>query len=188
MGLRLASNQPQGTKLLPTTVDPDDIDETLEQRHRDAMLDVVLAWATVDGALGMLLSGVRGLSLYEGAAAVGAMPASAILAEVHRAIRTAQTHADASDQAGFDRVASTLKRYKKKYEEFSVVRNRIAHSYCKGIWTVDRNFVVFMIFKQHGSSDLAAECISIENMELATKFGNHLCAAMLRFASLYFPT
>ena len=28
--------------MLPTTIDPDDIDENLEQRHRDAMLDVVL--------------------------------------------------------------------------------------------------------------------------------------------------
>lgn len=173
--------------MLTSTIEPEDIDESLEQRHRDAMLDVVLAWGALDGALGMLLSCVRGLSLYDGAAAFGTMPASAILADVRRAIKEAQSRAHADDQAGFERIASTLKKYKKKYEEFSFVRNCIAHAYCKGVWTVDRDFVVFMAFKQRGSSDLAIEGIPIKDMELATKFGSHLCAAMLRFAALYFP-
>ena len=155
--------------MLPITIDPDDIDENLEQRHRDAMLDVVLAWGSLDGALGMLLSGVRGLSLYEGAAEVGAMPASAILAEVHKAIRTAMTRADASEHETFLRVASTIRRYKKKHEALSVVRNRIAHAHCKGVWKVDRNFIVFMIFQQQGDG-LAVQCIPIENMEYAAKF------------------
>jgi hypothetical protein len=172
----------------PTTFDYAEVDENLEQRHRDAMLDVVLSWASLDGALGMLLSGVRGLSLYDGAAVVGSMPASAILAEVHKAIRTAMVRADPNEHDTFVRVANAIRRYKKKYENFSVIRNRITHAYCKGVWTVDRNFVVFMILQQHGSSDLAIECVHIENMEMATKFGSHLCAAMMRFASLYFPT
>jgi hypothetical protein len=100
--------------MLPITFDPDDIDKNLEQRHRDAMLDVVLSWASLDGAPGMLISGVRGLSLYERAAAVGAMPASPIFAEVHQAIRTAMTRADASEHETFLRVASTIRRHKSK--------------------------------------------------------------------------
>ena len=139
----------------------DDVDEALEQRHRDAMLDVVLAWGKLDGALGMLLSGVRGLSLYDGAVAVGTMPASAILAEVHKYIRAAQTRAHADDQAGFDRIARTIKRYKKLYEKLSGTRNCIAHAYCRGVWTADRNYVAFMAFKPYGKSDLAVECIPI---------------------------
>jgi len=42
-------------------IDPNDIMLDFEQRHRDAMLDLVLAWGSLDGALGMLLSCVLGI-------------------------------------------------------------------------------------------------------------------------------
>jgi hypothetical protein len=45
---------------LPMHIDPNDIDPDLEQRHRDAMLDLVLAWGTLDGALGMALARLLG--------------------------------------------------------------------------------------------------------------------------------
>ena len=44
-------------------IDPNDITPDLEQRHRDAMLDLVLAWGALEGALGVLLSCARGLPL-----------------------------------------------------------------------------------------------------------------------------
>ena len=42
---------------IPPAINPKDITRHLEQRHRDAMLDLVLAWGTMDGAL----VSVRGL-------------------------------------------------------------------------------------------------------------------------------
>ena len=44
-----------------------DITPDLEQRHRDAMLDLILVWGALDIALGMLLSGAQGLPLEQGA-------------------------------------------------------------------------------------------------------------------------
>jgi hypothetical protein len=45
----------------------EDIVRELEQRHRDAMLDLVLAWGELDGALGMLLSVASGTPMADGA-------------------------------------------------------------------------------------------------------------------------
>jgi hypothetical protein len=45
------------------TFNPAEITHDLEQRHRDAMLDLVLAWGSLDGALGMLLASVQGKPL-----------------------------------------------------------------------------------------------------------------------------
>ena len=53
------------------TIDPSEIEPDLERRHRDAMLDLVLAWGELDGALGMFLSRVLGVPLVEGAELTG---------------------------------------------------------------------------------------------------------------------
>ena len=63
--------------LIAPAIDPDDITPDLEQRHRDAMLDLVLAWGSLDGALGMLLSRVLGVPLDQGAKLIGKLPNSA---------------------------------------------------------------------------------------------------------------
>ena len=103
--------------------DPNDITD-LEERHRDAMLDLVLAWGSLDGALGILLSCVQGLPLDQGAELVGRRPNPRKLEEVCKILRDAPGGAEA---------ASTIEKHKKCYELYARPRNRIAHSRCKGI-------------------------------------------------------
>jgi hypothetical protein len=163
---------------VPTeTFDLDELDRDLEQRHRDVMLELVLAWGTLDGALGMLISGIRGLPFHEGAEQIGAMPASAEFAEFSKAMRW----------AGFPETASTIKRYKKVYEAFSVIRNRIAHSHCLGIWTVDRDFIVFALFQKIGNNQLAIQSIPIQNMQKAIAFGTDMNAKVMEVVKVICP-
>ncbi len=152
-------------------IDPDDITPDLEQRHRDAMLDLVLAWGSLDGALGILLSCVRGLPLDQGAELIGRRPNSAKLAEVCKVLRNAPGGADA---------ARTMKKHKKNYELHSRPRNRIAHSRCAGVWTRDRDFIVFAPFEKVEHNALAVDAVPIQEMKRATECGLALAAWALK--------
>ncbi len=154
-------------------IDPNDITSDLEQRHRDAMLDLVLAWGELDGALGILLSGVRGLPLDQGAELVGRRPNSAKLEDICKVLRNAPGGADA---------ARIVEKHKKHYELHAHPRNRIAHSRCRGVWTQDRNFIVFMTFEKVADNELAVDLIPIREMQRATRWGRAMRDLALKLA------
>ena len=66
-------------------IDPNDF-EPLEQRHRDVMLDLILVWGALDGALGILLSSKRGMPLDVGAREFSTVRSSAKLQIVCEAL------------------------------------------------------------------------------------------------------
>lgn len=154
-------------------IDPNDITPDLEQRHRDAMLDLVLAWGSLDGALGMLLSRMLGLPLDQGAELIGKHSGSAKLAKVRRLLRNAPGGANA---------ARIMKKHKKNYERYSSARNRIAHSHCAGVWTRNRDFIVFAVFEKVEDNELAVEAIPIKDMQRATRWGRAMTALALKLA------
>lgn len=147
---------------LNPVIDPDDVDDTFEQWHRDAMLDLILAWGSLDGALGMLVARVLNVPLDEGAEIIGKTSGSARLDTVRRVLREAPGGIDA---------ARMMKRHKKNYERHSFIRNRIAHAHCAGVWRRDRNFVLFAAFEKVGDGALAFDAIPIDEMQRATRWG-----------------
>lgn len=157
-----------------TDIDPDDIQPQLDQRHRDAMLDLILAWGELDGALGMFLSRVLGLPLVQGAELIGRESGSAKLAKAVQILR------DAPNAEG---ATSFLRKHKKMYERFSKPRNRIAHSNCIGVWPQDRKFVVFAVFEKVDDNSLALEAIPIQEMQRATRWGKAMTALALKIAN-----
>ncbi len=154
-------------------IDPNEIEPDLERRHRDAMLDLVLAWGELDGALGMFLSRVLGGPFIQGAELIGRAPGSAKLAEVVKIVRDAPNGADA---------ARNLRKHKKNYERYSIPRNRIAHSKCVGIWTRNRDFIVFAAFEKVGDNALALDAIPIQEMQRATRWGRAMRDMALKLA------
>lgn len=153
-------------------VNPNDI-APLEQRHRDAMLDLVLTWGSLDGALGMLLSRVLGLPLVQGADMIGRLRGSAKLAQVQEILRNAPDGESA---------ARKIKKHKKDYERHSFARNRIAHSHCAGFWTRDPEFIVFAAFERFGADALALDAVPIEVMQRATRWGRAMTAFATKLA------
>lgn len=105
---------------ITASIDVNRVRVELEQRHRDAMLDLVLAWGSLDGAFGALLSSLLGVPLAEGAEQIGKFSSSGKLAAIIKIVRNA---------AGGVNAARILKRHKKTYERYSFARNRIAHSH-----------------------------------------------------------
>ena len=143
----------------------------LEQRHRDVMLDLVLAWGALDGALGMLLSSVKGVPLDEGAMEFSALRSSAKLHQVCQALRDAPNGAEA---------ARILKKHKRRLERHSQPRNRIAHSNCGGVWAVDPEYIVFLPFKKFAEGELTCEAIPIQEMERASRWGRAMTNLALK--------
>jgi hypothetical protein len=156
-------------------IDPDDIGP-LEQRHRDAMLDLVLAWGSLDGALGVLLSRARGVPLHEGAQQIRKLNNPAKLTEVRKILRDAPGGADA---------ARIMEKHEENYELHSFPRNRIAHSHCAGVSTRDRDVILFLTFAKAGDNELALNRIPIEVMKLATSWGQGMTDLALKLADAW---
>lgn len=154
-------------------IDPNDVSPDLEQRHRDVMLDLVLTWGSLDTALGMLVSCVRGLPLDQGAEVIGRRPGSAKLAEVCRHLRNTPGGADAAD---------IMEKHKRSYEQHARPRNRIAHSRCAGYWTRDPEFIVFATFEKVADDELAVDLIPIQEMQRATRWGRAMRDLALKLA------
>lgn len=138
---------------------PEEIEDDLQPRHREAMLDLVLAWASLDGALGMMLARVVGVSLVEGAELFEKMPATARFAEMRRMMLRSGTGVEA---------ARLLKKHKKEYERLCPIRNMIAHSHCAGWWSKRPDYVVFLTYRKEGSNALAVDCVNLHGMRRAT--------------------
>ena len=151
-------------------IDPNDI-EPLEQRHRDVMLDLILVWGALDGALGILLSSVRGMPLDVGAREFSTVRSSAKLQMVCQALGNVPGGAEA---------ARILRKHKKQLERHARPRNRIAHSNCKGVWTMDPDFVVFLPFERFADGELVCEAIPIQEMQRAFRWGRGMTDLALK--------
>lgn len=147
----------------------------LKPLHREAMLDLVLAWGTLDGVLGMLLAKFLNLPLHEAADEIGKQNGSAKLAEVIKIISQVE--------AGKN-FAKLLRKHKKTYEKYSKPRNKIAHGHCAGYLLCDENYVVFAVFERvAGSENMAADAVPVEEMERATKWGGMFAAWIMNLLS-----
>jgi hypothetical protein len=140
------------------------IPKPLEQRHRDAMLDLILAWAKIDGSLGWFLSMLHGFDPAEGAILIEDMKPGQIFADARKAIR---------QMAGGDQAAQKIKKMKLAYENYAPIRNRIAHSFCAGISTENADLIVFLVYSKEGDG-LAVEVDHIDTIKRATTYAKAL--------------
>jgi hypothetical protein len=156
---------------------PEDVEDDLEARHRDAMLDLILAWGSLDGALGMMLARVVGVSLLEGAELFAKMPATARFAEMRRLMLKSPDGVDA---------AKMLKQHKKYYERHCQIRNLIAHSHCAGWWLKRPDYVVFLSYRVEGKDGLAVDCVNIHAMRKATAWADAMKKVAFQIANVPF--
>jgi hypothetical protein len=137
------------------------------------MLDLVLAWADLDGAMSILLSNILGKSLTEGADLIGRMKTSEKFQTIIQIIRDQPSGSDA---------ARLLKKHKKTYEKYSFYRNRIAHSKLVGFRRDTPDFLVFLAFERNGEDDLVVDAIPIQEMIRAARWGRAMSEIALRLA------
>jgi hypothetical protein len=129
------------------------------------MLDLILAWGSLDGALTMLVAAFKGEPLHVAVDRIGKEKASCKLLEIARILESDKR------TAAF---AKKVKAQKKQYEKYARARNRIAHSHCCGYLLSDDKYIVFAVAEPEGDNQLAVEAIPIKCMKDATKFGQNL--------------
>jgi hypothetical protein len=153
--------------------DGNQVDEKLPQAARDAMLDCILAWASLDGALSMLWARVSDKPLVDAADAIGRSPATSKLVQM-RAI---------AKEVGAHEAATILKQYKRAYETHVKIRNCIAHSRCAGVWTANPAYCVFMVFERRAGDELGIDLIPIHEMRRSTEWAETMTVRALELAA-----
>lgn len=148
-----------------------DIQNPIKEYHRTAMLDLVLTWGTLDGALGVLTARILGLQMHEAAEEIGKLRGSAKIAKMIKVF---------SEVEEGENVAKVLKKHKKAYEKHSVPRNRIAHAHCVGYSAIDDDYILFAVFERIGGDGLAVDAVPVEEMQRATSWGRNFTKMALR--------
>lgn len=140
----------------------DTIEQTLLPRHRDIMFDLILTWAKIDGAIGAMIASALGLPISDAAFLLEGWSTSARFNELIKTLK----HVPGAEDA-----AKRFRRYKKTYERFSRIRNRIAHAACAGYLREDPEYIVFLVFEKWADGQMTAESIPIDEMQAADRWG-----------------
>ncbi len=139
----------------------DKVDPNLTNKHRRTMLDLVLAWGSLDGVIGMLLSAISGKPMADGAQEFGKVASTT---KLHFVIK------ELEKKGASPEVIKTVKKIKKTYERHAAPRNTIAHAHCACISTDDSEYVIFAKYEKVELERLAVDAVPLEQMERATKW------------------
>ena len=136
-----------------------DLDRTLPQGVRDALLDVILAWADLDMATAFFVSAVTGLNPDEGADKYGR---KIIAIKLEKAASILRDNGDAC-------LASAVEKIADEYPSKALLRRRIAHCKLAGVRRSDHNRLIFMPFEREGPpGNLAIELFHLTKFAEAT--------------------
>ena len=143
--------------------EPTDLDPVLSDEMRLVFIDVIMRWASVDGAVSRLFASFHGLDDITHADDISAHPTSAKLLAIKR-------QAALSNKP----LAAGIGKLKKQYEHFAGVRNQIAHCHCAGVMRSDPARAVFLQYASQGSGGLLVNAIHLDDFRETIRFGQYL--------------
>ena len=130
-----------------------DLQAKLPQEVREAMLDVVLAWANLDMATAFFVSLVSELDPDDGAKKFGRKQIEEKLARAGKILAENKR----------EELAEEVREIAESYQEKSFYRRRIAHSKCAGVRKTNPRRVVFLPYEQEGPpGNLAVEIFALD--------------------------
>lgn len=137
----------------------------LSQAAKDAMLDLILAWAHVDGALSLWVGFKFGVRADKAAILLGRSDAQSKLLKLQRLYAL----------EGADQVVAQIRAIRKSYEKQVAPRNIVAHASCRGCLRSEPDRIVFAAYEAVKLGELAIDAVPIEVMERSTRWA-HLLA------------
>lgn len=138
-----------------------DLERNLPNDVREVLLDVILAWASLDMATAFFVASVCELTPDEGADKFGRKE---IADKLKRASKALQTR-------GKEDLASKVREVAHIYPDKALLRRRIAHSRCAGVRKSLPNRIIFLPFEREGPrGNLAVEIIDISKFADAAKW------------------
>ena len=141
----------------------DDLQPILTADARDAMLDLVLRWASLDGAVSQLFAAAFGKIDEEHADEVTNEKMSVKLRKIELALRPM-----------LPGLAATISKLKKQAERYGQLRDTIAHCHCAGMLKSKPDYIIFLRYRRHKTGGLIVDAIPIEKVNSATQFAEHL--------------
>ena len=125
-----------------------DLNPLLPGGVREAMLDLILAFADLDSSVAFITAMTKGLNPREGADQLGRKSIGDKLKIAVSALKAGGRHAD----------AAILQEVRDEYPDRSKLRNRIAHHRCAGVRKSDPSRVIFLPYEGEGPpNSLAVE-------------------------------
>lgn len=150
-------------KVVGQQFDLNDLEKELTLSAREAMLDLVLRWASLDGAVSQFYAAVFGLVDEESADEITSEKMSSKLRKAELAIRPVVPE-----------LAGKLAKLKKQAEKYGKVRDTIAHCHCAGMLRSKPNYLVFLRYRRHVHGGLIVDAVPVEQFVEATRFAEHL--------------
>lgn len=150
-------------KVIGRHFDVEDLQKELTPSAREAMLDLVLRWATLDGAVSQFYAALFGLVDEETADEITSERMSVKLRRAEVAMRPVAPE-----------LAATLAKLKKQAEKYGKVRDTIAHCHCAGMLKSKPDYLVFLRYRRHVHGGLTVDAVPIEQFVEATRFAEHL--------------
>lgn len=142
-----------------------DFDPELPSAVRDALLDVILAWADLDMVMAFLAAAVTGLDPSEGADRFGRKVIADKLKVISRAAAA----------AGAGHVAAALLRISDAYPDKALLRKRIAHARCAGVRKSDPEQVIFLPYERgEAANQLVVEIHHLQAFKAATAWARQV--------------
>lgn len=158
--------------------DIDDLDcEGLTAEAKAAMLNLVLAWAHVDGALSLWVGVKFELRADKTAILLGRSDAQSKLAKLQRLYSL----------EGATQFVATIKAIKKSYEKHVRPRNTVAHASCRGCLKSEPDRIIFASYEAVKLDQLAIDAIPIEVMERSTAWANLLSERVEKIINILDP-
>ena len=136
------------------------VDPFLPLDVRELLLNVVLRWASVDGAVSRLFASSHALDDVAHADAISALPTSTKIRQIYCIIKPLNKP-----------VGAAINKLKRLYEKRSVTRNLIAHAHCAGRMVSDPDRVVFLEYASRGTGGLIAAHVPLSQLREAIRFG-----------------
>ncbi len=150
-------------KVVSAPFDTDDLDRVLTTEARELMLDLVLRWASLDGAVSQLYASLLDRDDETHADEISDMKMSVKLRTIELTLRK-----------GAPALSRTIAKLKKQAERYGKLRDTIAHCHCAGMRKSAPGIIVFLRYRRHASGGLIVDAIPIEHIDEAKRFAEHL--------------
>lgn len=148
-----------------------DLNPVLPAEVREAMLDVILAWANLDAVTSFLAAAISGMDPDQGADSFGRKVIADKLKSMAKPLKA----------AGQTEGVETIERIAVEYSDRAYLRKRIAHSRCAGVRISNPDAVVFLPFeRERPPGNLAIEIFDLAKFREATDWARTVHDHFLR--------
>ena len=131
----------------------------ITDRHKLVIAECVMAWAAFDSQFRAMLTAVEDRDLDAGALDYDRLKISQAWQKLQKSLKA---------QGAVESVLHIIKMHEKDYWQAVVARNMIAHAGCVGVWTLNRDYLVFAPFEADGPGRMVVIRQPLEEIERST--------------------